>query len=74
MQGVEITFLRQQISVKDEQLKDASERSRETNILIQGLQNMVLTLQAPLGEFTRRLTGEAAPQSNSVPGFPPRQP
>lgn len=73
MQGQEISFLRQQINVKDEQLKDASERSRETNILIQGLQNMVLTLQAPLGEFTRRLTGEATPGNQPPTGFSSRQ-
>lgn len=37
-------FLRKQIGVKDEQIKDLTERARETNFLIQGLQNLVLQL------------------------------
>lgn len=37
-------FLRKQIGVKDDQIKDLTERARETNILIQGLQNLVLQL------------------------------
>ncbi len=37
-------FLRGQISVKDEQIKDLTERARETNFLIQGLQNLFLQL------------------------------
>jgi hypothetical protein len=40
----ENNFLRKQIGVKDEQIKDLTERARETNILIQGLQNLVLQL------------------------------
>ena len=39
-------FLRKQIGVKDEQIKDLTERARETNILIQGLQNLVLRLNS----------------------------
>jgi hypothetical protein len=39
-------FLRQQIGVKDEQIKDLTERARETNHLIAGLQKM---LTPPLG-------------------------
>ena len=34
-------FLRQQIGVKDEQIKDLTERARETNHLIAGLQKML---------------------------------
>ena len=40
----EIGFLRGEIETKNSQLTDASERDRETNILIQGLQSMVLQL------------------------------
>ena len=35
-------FLRQQITVKDDQIKDLTERARETNHLIAGLQKMLL--------------------------------
>ena len=35
-------FLRGQITVKDEQIKDLTERARETNHLIAGLQKMLL--------------------------------
>ncbi len=37
-------FLRKQIGVKDDQIKDLTERARETNFLIQGLQNLFLQL------------------------------
>ena len=37
-------FLRKQISVKDEQIKDLTERARETNHLIAGLQKMLAPL------------------------------
>lgn len=37
-------FLRKQINVKDDQIKDLTERARETNFLIQGLQNLFLQL------------------------------
>ncbi len=40
----EIDFLRGEIATKNQQLTDASERDRETNVLIQGLQSMVLQL------------------------------
>ncbi len=40
----EVAFLRGEIATKNKQLADASERDRETNILIQGLQSMVLQL------------------------------
>jgi hypothetical protein len=39
-------FLRQQIGVKDEQIKDLTERARETNHLIAGLQKMLTPLLA----------------------------
>lgn len=37
-------FLRQQIGVKDDQIKDLTERARETNHLIAGLQKMLTPL------------------------------
>ena len=37
-----ITFLKDQIKVKDETIKELIERSRETNILLKGLQNQLL--------------------------------
>jgi hypothetical protein len=40
----ENSFLRTQLSVKDEQIKDLTERARETNHLIAGLQKMLTPL------------------------------
>ena len=40
----ENAFLRGQITVKDEQIKDLTERARETNHLIGGLQKMLTPL------------------------------
>ena len=40
----QIDFLRREVSTKNKQLEDASERGRETNTLIQGLQHLVLQL------------------------------
>ena len=40
----ETDFLRKQISVKDEQIKDLTERACETNHLIAGLQKMLTPL------------------------------
>jgi len=37
-----ITFLKNQIKVKDKQINELIERSRETNILLKGLQNQLL--------------------------------
>jgi hypothetical protein len=37
-------FLRGQIGVKDDQIKDLTERARETNHLIAGLQRMLTPL------------------------------
>lgn len=37
-------FLRRQVSVKDDQIKDLTERARETNHLIAGLQKMLTPL------------------------------
>lgn len=48
-------FLRKQIGVKDEQIKDLTERARETNHLIAGLQKMLTPL---LGSHTKPPTGD----------------
>jgi len=37
----EITFLRAEIAVKNEQIKEQTERARETNVLIGGLQRLL---------------------------------
>jgi hypothetical protein len=48
-------FLRKQIGVKDEQIKDLTERARETNHLIAGLQKMLTPL---LGRASADHAGE----------------
>lgn len=40
----EVQFLRGEIAIKNEQIKDLTERARETNILIGGLQKMLTPL------------------------------
>jgi hypothetical protein len=40
----EIDFLRDQVQTKDAQIKELTERSRETNVLIGGLQKMLTPL------------------------------
>ena len=40
----EVTFLREEISTKNAQIKELTERSRETNVLIGGLQRMLSPL------------------------------
>ena len=40
----EITFLRTEVSIKNDQIKDLTERARETNHLIAGLQKMLTPL------------------------------
>ena len=40
----EINFLRSEVAVKNEQIKDLTERARETNHLIAGLQKMLTPL------------------------------
>jgi hypothetical protein len=39
-----VAFLREEISTKNAQIKELSERSRETNVLIGGLQRMLSPL------------------------------
>jgi hypothetical protein len=50
----EVDFLRSEISTKNAQIKELTERSRETNVLIAGLQKMLTPL---LGAGERRRDG-----------------
>jgi hypothetical protein len=54
-------FLRKQIGVKDDQIKDLTERARETNHLIAGLQRMLSPL---LGSPERREEGRPVDHQN----------
>lgn len=55
-------FLRKQIGVKDDQIKDLTERARETNFLIQGLQNLFIQLTPGRTPEPSRDTPPAASQ------------
>ena len=46
----DIDFLRGQLDVKDSQIKEATERARETNVLIAGLQKMLSPLLTAPGD------------------------
>jgi hypothetical protein len=50
--GGEIGFLRSEVAVKNDQIKDLTERARESNNLIAGLQKMLTPLLGR-GEDTR---------------------
>jgi hypothetical protein len=52
----DVDFLRSQLAVKDEQIKDLTERARETNHLIAGLQKMLTPLLGP----SQRGAGDSA--------------
>jgi hypothetical protein len=51
-------FLRGQVVVKDTQIKEMTERARETNVLIGGLQKMLLPLLGTPREHRNDTTGE----------------
>jgi len=53
-------FLRDQLVVKDGQIKELTERARETNVLIAGLQKMLSPLLTAPGERRAEDTGAAA--------------
>jgi hypothetical protein len=54
-------FLRQQIGVKDDQIKDLTERARETNHLIAGLQKMLTPLLGgPHGDTSLNIDSRSA--------------
>lgn len=59
----ENNFLREQIGIKDGQIKELSERSRETNFLIKGLQDLFLALQPGRKEASRDHVPASSPQS-----------
>lgn len=50
----EVQFLRGEIAIKNEQIKDLTERARETNVLIAGLQKMLTPLLGAPNEHTRK--------------------
>ena len=53
----EVEFLRSQVGTKDAQIKELTERSRETNVLIAGLQKMLTPLLSPARERVDGSTG-----------------
>jgi hypothetical protein len=54
----EVDFLRGQLSTKDGQIKELTERSRETNVLIAGLQKMLGPLLSQPKPENRKQAGE----------------
>lgn len=62
----ENTFLRGQIVVKDGQIKDLTERARETNVLINGLQKMLTPLLRTSERGTRTTDGDAENSTDAV--------
>jgi hypothetical protein len=58
----DIDFLRDQMDVKDNQIKEMTERARETNVLIAGLQRML----TPLLGNPKEKRGEAEERSDQV--------
>jgi hypothetical protein len=59
----EIAFLRSEVAVKNDQIKDLTERARETNVLIAGLQKMLTPL---LGRTSARDEYVDNPNTHSV--------
>jgi hypothetical protein len=55
----EVAFLREEISTKNAQIKELSERSRETNVLIGGLQRMLSPLLGSPGPHPRHSESES---------------
>src|SRR3954466_3308253 len=63
----ENTFLREQITVKDVQIKDLTERARETNHLIAGLQKMLTPLLGrPATEDRNRPYNASTPSASDI--------
>ena len=52
-------FLRSQVGVKDDQIKDLTERARETNHLIAGLQKMLTPLLGRPSDIRSDTTGDS---------------
>ena len=59
----ENSFLRDQVSVKDNQIGELTQRAKETNILIQGLQNLFLALQPARPDREREASKPPTPTS-----------
>ncbi len=55
-------FLRSQVTVKDDQIKDLTERARETNHLIAGLQKMLTPLLGRPVDPHSEITGQFDPE------------
>ena len=55
-------FLRSQVTVKDDQIKDLTERARETNHLIAGLQKMLTPLLGRPADAHSEIVGNAEAQ------------
>jgi hypothetical protein len=57
----EVTFLREEISTKNAQIKELTERSRETNLLVGGLQRLLAPLLGSPNPYPRRPDDEPSP-------------
>jgi hypothetical protein len=66
----ENTFLREQIGVKDDQIKDLTERARETNHLIAGLQRMLTPLLGRPERSVADYQHASGPEREEHPGNP----
>ena len=58
----EVDFLRGQVATKDEQIKELTERSRETNVLIGGLQRLFAPM---LGSADPHQASQAVPAART---------
>ncbi|MBA7496896.1 hypothetical protein ES702_07505 [subsurface metagenome] len=67
-EGDIISFLKDQIKVKDEQINQLIERSRETNILLKGLQNQLLLTEGKKEERKDR-EAKADKKGQGINGF-----
>lgn len=63
-----ISFLKDQIKVKDEMINQLIERSRETNILLKGLQNQLLLTEGKKEERKDR-EAKADKKGQGISGF-----
>jgi hypothetical protein len=58
----EVTFLREEISTKNAQIKELTERSRETNLLVGGLQRLLAPLLGSPNPYPQRSDEEPSPE------------
>jgi hypothetical protein len=59
----EVTFLREEISTKNAQIKELTERSRETNLLVGGLQRLLAPLLGSPNPYPQRSKDEPSPDN-----------